>query len=123
MTDGNKYHKMAQYFLRASIQPHQPVLVAIQIGRDPGRVEVIRQMEGLGLAAFLQDDIELKNMIAAIPDTLGLSDEEISLMPQFVRNFRCGEQIENGDPGCKDLKFNMSLCTDRRFRTSWHPGW
>lgn len=123
MTDGHKQERMAQYFTRAGILPKQPTIVALQVGKSPSRIGVLEDMEQSGMAAFVQVEDEDKAMTAGIPDTLGLTDDQIALMPEFVRNFKCGIQIEKGDPGCKELKFNSSMCNNRRFRTSWHPGW
>jgi hypothetical protein len=62
-------------------------------------------------------------MNKAIPDTMGLSDEEVAEMPEFVRSFKCDKQIEKGDPGCGKEKWNVTICSRRKFKTSWHPGW
>jgi len=123
MTDGKNYASIIQYFFRAAIERHQPAFVALHISKHKGREEAVKRTEENGLAAFLLDEGEDKEMTTAIPDTFGLSDEEISQMPAFIRNFKCGKQIEKGDPNCKKLKFNTTMCTNRKFKTSWHPGW
>jgi hypothetical protein len=123
MTDGSEYFRMLMYFLRAGILAHQPAVVALHLGRDSGRVKAVQAAEDTGIPAFLMDEMEDRAIQDAIPDTFGLSDAEIAEMPDFVRNFRCGKQVENGDPGCKDLKFNSTMCNGRKFRVSWHPGW
>jgi hypothetical protein len=42
-----------------------------------------------------------------------LSEEEVAAMPEFVRNLKCGKQIEKGDPGCGASKFNATMCNSR----------
>jgi len=78
-------------------------------------------MEPRGMAALYETDWkEVQNLI---PDSEGMSEEQLKTMPPFVRSFRCGRQVETGEPGCGANKFDTSVCPDRRFRTSWHPGW
>ena len=78
----------------------------------------------VGLTVLAMDMRFQKNkMFAGIPNTFGKSDAEIAVMPPFVQHFRCEEQIEAGDPGCGDNKYNLTLCPDRAARASWHPGW
>jgi hypothetical protein len=64
-----------------------------------------------------------RKMVPGIPDTFGKTDAEIQVMPPYVQYFRCNEQIEAGDPGCNDYKYNKTLCPDRAYQASWHPGW
>jgi hypothetical protein len=123
MTDGRNYAGMSQYFLRAAILPNRPALVALHPGGHKGRSDVMKQLEEIGLTSLILDDREEKAMNKIIPDTAGKSEEEIAAMPEFIRSFKCGKQIEKGDPGCGTEKFNSTICTSRKFKTSWHPGW
>lgn len=61
-------------------------------------------------------------MFGLIPDSEGKSKDEVDKMPLYIRNIRCGKGIEKGG-SCKSEKFSMSVCPNRKFRTSWHPGW
>jgi hypothetical protein len=123
MTDGNNYAGMQQYFIRAAL--NRPALVALHVagGGKSQRRNLMKELENIGLTALLLDPSEESEMTNAIPDTLGLSEEEVAAMPEFVRNLKCGKQIEKGDPGCGASKFNATMCNSRKFRTSWHPGW
>jgi hypothetical protein len=123
MTDGNGYFRMLMYFLRAGILAHQPAVVALHLGSDSGRVNAVQAAEDTGIPAFLMVENEDRAIQAAIPDTFGKSDAEIAEMPKFVRNFRCQKQVENGEPNCNRLKFNRTICNNRKFKVSWHPGW
>jgi hypothetical protein len=123
MTDGDEYFRMLMYFLRAGMLAHQPAVVALHMGREDGRAKAVQAAEDTGIPAFSMDEMVDKARKDAIPDTFGLSDAEIAEMPEFVRSLRCGKQLENGDPGCGESKFNSTMCNNRKFRVSWHPGW
>jgi hypothetical protein len=121
MTDGKNYAGMQQYFIRAALLPNRPAFVALHMGGD--RQNLMNELENIGLTALVLDPDELRAMTNAIPDTMGLSEDEVAEMPKFVRNLKCGNQVEKGDPGCGASKFNNTMCDKRKFRTSWHPGW
>jgi hypothetical protein len=123
MTDGKNYAGMQQYFLRAAMLPRRPVMMALHMGGHRGRRDAMRELEKVGLAALNLDEKQESRMNADIPDTMGLSEEEIEEMPRNVRKFRCGKNIESGDPGCGKSKWSKGICKSRQFRTSWHPGW
>ncbi len=59
----------------------------------------------------------------AVPDSLGLSTQQLNDLPPFVRNFKCDGKIENGKPYCNAEKYTNEMCTDRKHKASWHPGW
>lgn len=116
--------KMLLYFYHAALAQSRPAVLGIGIVGHGGRRDLTLQvMEDLGMTSFIMDEAVVKEMRDAVPDTFGKTDEEIALMPPYIRHLRCIEKFEAGDPGCDEDKFNMSLCTGRRFRTPWHPGW
>jgi hypothetical protein len=125
MTDGRAYWRMLMYFLRAGTLAQQPAIVAfnVDMGAKSGRTKAVQAAEDTGMPAFLLDHAEQGAIFGALPNTFGLSDAEIAKMPPFVRNFKCGGQIEKGDPGCAAEKWNETMCAKRPFKTSWHPGW
>jgi hypothetical protein len=118
MLDGKFYGAMSQYFMRAALLPNRPAVVSLHTAGHKGRRNVVNELEKIGLAALTTDGAAT----GAIPDTMGLSDEEIAEMPEFIRKFKCGGQIEKGSPGCGKEKFNTTLCHGK-YRVSWHPGW
>ena len=122
MTDGQKSYKMEQYFLRAATQLNQPAFVALNTGGNRGRGKVVKEMEEKATCAFELSEGTIADIKKAIPDTAGKSDQEIAEMPKLVRNFKCGKQLELGDPGCKKAKFT-GVCGGRKGKNSWHPGW
>jgi hypothetical protein len=76
-----------------------------------------------GLALFLGDNDLFQDMKDSIPDTFGLSSNEINSLPTHVRNFKCNESIEKGEPYCGNEKYTMEECPKRMGMASWHPGW
>jgi hypothetical protein len=110
------------YFSHAAIHPNHPAMVALNFGGD-GRPELVSLFEENGLPIMYMSEPEVAKVLAAVPDTLGLNQEQIDNMPPFVRYFKCENSIETGEPGCGWFKFTPDHCGDRRFRTSWHPGW
>jgi hypothetical protein len=125
LTDGRRdVAKMALFLQRAGTHNRaRPVNVAYHVYKEPKRIEMLRTMEDRGLAILYSRQEVLDNVEASIPDTLGMSEEEIQAMPRFVRNYKCGNLIEAGDPYCKADKFNDTMCAVRKYKTSWHPGW
>jgi len=78
---------------------------------------------GNGLAIFVRDESLWKAMKEAVPDTFGLSTEQIDALPEFVRHFKCNGGIETGWPFCKEKKYSEEICPDRLGKANWHPGW
>ena len=54
-----------------------------------------------------------EKMFPAFPDMFGMTDAEIEALPPCVQYFKCNGRIEEGDPGCGDKKFNMTICPER----------
>jgi hypothetical protein len=134
MTDGSFLERLELFMVRVAHLPSRPVAVAFpreqQLdGEDDAhhrqrRRHVLANLAQHGLPAFVQDEAEFQNRLKKhVPDTFGKTQAEIDHMSRFTRSFVCQGQVEEGDPYCDDEKFDMSVCPDRRFRTSWHPGW
>jgi hypothetical protein len=125
MTDGRNPWKMLMYFLRAGINAQQPAVLGYNMNMLHGVwPTAVQAAEDTGMPAFVLDHTEEGKIHKAIPNTFGLSEEEIAEMPPFVRSFKCGTQEEKGDPGCAANKFNQTMCyPGRPFMTSWHGGW
>jgi hypothetical protein len=127
MTDGRADIKMLTYFYRAAgLNPGRPAILGKGLGGRTGGARTARtvEMEELGLAAFKASETEMGLMYGAIPDTgaLGLTEIQISQMPELVRDFRCFGAIENGEPHCRKYKYNEHVCPNRKGKASWHPG-
>ena len=92
------------------------------LGNDKKRSKLNEALEAMGLAAFQSGNNEISVMREGVPDSSGLSEEEIAALPEYVRNYRCGTSFENGDPYCRTDKFTKWGCEKRIAQTSWHPG-
>jgi hypothetical protein len=125
MLDGKQDWRMLMYYLRAGTLAQQPAIVGYNLGQghNGGRPKAVQAAEDTGMPAFQLDHTENGVIYDAIPDTFGLSDAEIAEMPTFLQKFKCGKQVEKGDPGCDASKWNQTMCAKRPFMTSWHPGW
>lgn len=124
MTDGNYPERLLHYGYRGGISPGRPALLGVKInGRSyNARRQRLETLEELGMAVFYGYEESLAAMRAAIPDTLGMNDEAIKNMPEYVRNMKCNDKIEDGEPYCKTEKFTKGICSPRNKQTSWHPG-
>mmetsp|Transcript_6763 Transcript_6763/g.15481 ORF Transcript_6763/g.15481 Transcript_6763/m.15481 type:complete len:166 (+) Transcript_6763:3-500(+) len=125
MIDERSFWKMQMYAYRTGVHRNRPMHVAINVdGRKwEKHVEIIKEVQDNGLAAMyltrsIWDDIK-----PALPDTTGLSKDEMLEIPPFVRHFRCGDRIEKGSPTCDENKYNNGICSDRKHKAAWHPGW
>jgi hypothetical protein len=134
MTDGSFLERIELFMVRAAYLPSRPVAVAfpreqqLDVEEDAHhrqrRRHVLANLAQYGLPAFVQDEAEFQSVLKKhVPDTFGKTQSEIDHMSRFTRSFVCQGQVEEGDPYCDDEKFDTTVCPDRRFRTSWHPGW
>jgi hypothetical protein len=125
MADSGTGNTLLHYGYRAGLNPGRPALVGIHIDRTSSnsRLSRLQELQAMGLAVFWTSTDEEAKMRDAIPDTEGLSEEQIRTFPPFVRNFKCSGTVERGEPHCSDEKFNLALCPLREGMTSWHYGW
>jgi len=123
MTDGSRYPWREEIFHRrtAGSNPNRPIGVAMHTGK--GRSGLAQSLEDVGLAILTEDPVLHAQIQDAIPDSFGKTDQELEAMPPYIRNMRCGDKIENGEPYCGAQKYNMTDCVKRKFRAGWHPGW
>jgi hypothetical protein len=120
MTDGNEDFKMYEYFLRNGAHPNRPASVGIYTGRT--QANILGELEAMGLIAFTYGTVADQSR-EHLPDCSVLTEDEIAELPPFIRNFKCGHEFEAGEPYCAGYKFNYSVCPDRKYMVSWHPGW
>ena len=114
--------KVELYFHRAAMLPQRPAFFGINVvhWRD-----ILQSIDTFGPAVFrmMAEDI----IQETVPDTVGKSISDIESMPPYVRAFRCGKDIEKGDPNCGAEKYttlpNDDPCNNRKGKASWHPGW
>ena len=126
MTDGRDIEKMLLYFYRASLNRNRPAVLANHLGgkrNAAARCTPVMEMEKRGLAAMCSQEDVYDEFSSDVPDSLGLAEAEVKAMPKFVRNYKCGNLIEKGDPYCGTEKYNSTHCDRRKFKAGWHPGW
>jgi hypothetical protein len=126
MTDaGPNLYKQVLYMSRAGVHRNRPALVGINIhGFDEdGRMKIMQRLEDTGLTTFYLRDTAMHDMTEALPDMLGMNQQQIDAVPEFVRYFKCKNQLEKDEPGCSDNKYNDALCSNRLHKADWHPGW
>jgi hypothetical protein len=125
ITDLDRFYKLFFSFYRAGVSRGRPVVLARGINGfyKSRRMEILRQLESMGLPTFYEDDAMLQELEDGIPDMQGLSMKEIDSLPEFVRAFKCNGSIEHGDPLCGEEKYSKFICADRMRQASWHPGY
>lgn len=124
ITDGAAIARLLHYFYRASLSPGRPAILGLNMDGRYGssRVDQLSSLEKMGMSAFWMNPTTVTAMNAAIPDTLGMPEDDIKALPDFVRNFKCSGQIEKGDPYCFKDKYNEFACPKRKGKAHWHPG-
>lgn len=127
MADGSAVENLWLYLYRAGMNRNRPAFIVNRLGRRyfAQRKRVAEEVEDLGLTTFYASEHVLDRVLASVPDSYGLKDAQLKQLPAFVRNLRCEETIEDGRPDnlCEIEKFNVTVCKDRPYRTSWHSGW
>ncbi|KAI2500373.1 hypothetical protein MHU86_14116 [Fragilaria crotonensis] len=119
---GPNEYKQDLYMARVGRQRNRPAFVGINF--EDFRVDMMRKLEDIGLTTFhLNERTDVDAMRSAIPDMLGMNQQEIDQVPEYVRYFKCKDQIETGQPGCDEHKYSDGMCVDRLHKASWHPGW
>ena len=127
LTDGSRQTWMQKLFQHrvGLFCPNRPIQLALHCAGKTfqTKAQTVQELEELGLSALIEDEDLHRAVMAAVPDSFGKSEAELNAMPLLIRNFRCRDQMERGDPYCARDKFNTTDCPDRQYRTSWHPGW
>jgi len=119
MTDAGQPIRLMHYAYRGALSAGRPAFMGIRVNIDR---KIMGSLEDLGMPIFVQDNDLWSEMRKAIPDTFGLSKNEINAMPEYVRNYKCDDVIEKGEPFCLDEKYSRDVCEDRQGKAPWHPG-
>lgn len=122
LTDGKNIQNLLHYCYRGALSPSRPALMMLTNFNKYGRLQTYEVLEEMGAAIFFQNDDTMKVMRDTFPDSSGLSMEDINALPEYVRNYRCGDAYENGEPFCRKEKFTTWGCSTRKAQVSWHPG-
>eukprot|EP00545_Synedropsis_sp_CCMP1620_P006808 CAMPEP_0119023368 /NCGR_PEP_ID=MMETSP1176-20130426/29822_1 /TAXON_ID=265551 /ORGANISM="Synedropsis recta cf, Strain CCMP1620" /LENGTH=704 /DNA_ID=CAMNT_0006978441 /DNA_START=80 /DNA_END=2194 /DNA_ORIENTATION=+ len=125
MTDGQAHWKSALFASRVGMHVNRPAHMSINVaGRHyKARTDALRAgAEDVGIAT-LHLVPEVEQMVdKGIPDCFGIPQAEIDKHGPFAANFKCKGAIEKEEP-CQEKKYNDKICSNRKFKASWHPGW
>lgn len=124
MTDGHNPERMLHFGYRGGLSHGNPAFLAMRIGEGyhNGREEALDTLLQAGMAVFLGTEASFAKRNEGVPDSAGLTRAAIDALPYLVRNLRCGEQIESGDPFCWEEKYSKWACEHRPKQAGWHPG-
>jgi hypothetical protein len=123
MMDVGQPLRFMHYAYRGALSAGRPAFMGIRVNLDRGDQErIIKVLEDNGVPIFLQDNHLWTVMREGIPDSFGLSTDEINAMPEYVRNYKCNDVIEKGEPFCEIEKYSRDICEDRQGKAPWHPG-
>ena len=125
MTDGANIQSLFHFGYRGGISPGRPAFMGKSIGgrTSSSRQGVLTVLESLGMAVTVENGEWYETMREAIPDSAaGLTQDQIDALPRMVRNFRCGDQLERGEPFCDEEKYSKHTCAVRSKQAPWHPG-
>jgi len=120
-----RYFRKAMYNQRAGLNPNRPAVIDLNVGGHEFqfRIRTNQRVEERGLTSIYLNPDEFSAMEAVIPDSFGLSNEQLQALPRMVRYFKCQDAIETGEI-CRDNKYtNLDICPDRSGMAAWHPGW
>jgi hypothetical protein len=125
MTDGSASWKTNLYASRAGVHSNRPAFVAINNAgrRYKSRMQMLKLAEDAGVPTLhLLPEIETQ-VTNSIPDSYGMSEEELDKLGPYARYLKCKGAIEKEDT-CSFYKYTNALyCPHRKYMASWHPGW
>jgi hypothetical protein len=125
MTDGQAHWKSSLFASRVGMHVNRPTHMSINVqGRHyVKRTDALREhAEDVGIATLhMVPDVEAE-VDRGIPDCFGMPQAEVDKHGPFASNFKCKGAIEKEEP-CAANKYNNNICSDRKFKASWHPGW
>ena len=125
MCDTLEYERLLHYGYRSMLSPGRPAIIGLHYLGDYGDNErsiQFGELEKRGSSVLIASQETRQKMSQAVPDTEGMTEEQIRAMPEYVRNFKCAGQIEMGDPYCSLERYNEYVCPERKGRANWHPG-
>ena len=127
MTDRRAEWRLLHFGYRTARMANRPAFIAVHMGGRTfrSRLDRLRELEYAGIPVFYTSTSDFdpsKHMMKQVPDTLGMSEDDISKLPDHVRSFKCSGQIEKGQPHCQAEKYNEFVCPARKGKASWHPG-
>lgn len=123
MTDGRWYWRMEFFAHRVMMLQNHPTLLVLNSGVEPTRRKIVEHLGRQGMAVLRQDGKYTVDRMLNFPDSKNRPDDELAVMPEHVRYFRCNYVFETG-LGCLENKFTKNgTCDERPNQTNWHKGW
>ena len=124
MTEGLSGGIFEVYFSQAGLHKNRPLMVALNWGGRAlkTRQDVLTFLEERGLPVMNLEDALVSKIVERVPESFGITDEEIQAMKPLVRNLKSNKQMEVGDPYCGDERWSPA-CPERKYKAKWHPGW
>jgi len=127
MTEGGHPYKLPLYANRIGGSSHRnrPIFAGIQMcGNEQVRkIQSLKELQEWGLTTLYFPCTTQTAMHDSYPDMSALSGEQAEQVAPYAAYFRCKDMIEDGEPRCKDMKYNTTICPNRFGMASWHPGW
>jgi len=119
----HKYAAMEMYFRHAGMNPNRPACVGLQLGRSKARIDQMKSLEQIGLTTLYMPETVYASVIDMLPNSAMKAEQQVmEEMAPFVRYIKCDKSVENGG-SCGLSKYSLDHCPNRKFKTSWHPGW
>lgn len=124
MTDGKVHWKTTLFASRTGLHSNRPVHFSINNGgrNYKGRMAALKLAEDAGVPALQLHPAVEEAVFRGIPDSFGLSDEDLKKLGPYAQYFKCKGAVEGEEP-CNTEKYNNNICPDRSYKAKWHPGW
>jgi hypothetical protein len=123
-SDGNRTEYLSLYLHRAAMMKSHPIVVVNNLGTRyfADRKRILDELQDL-VPSFYMSKHVLARALGAVPDSKALKFDQLQQLPKYVRNLKCTNDIEMGEPFCSEEKFNATVCPNRAYRNSWRNGW
>lgn len=79
--------------------------------QSTSQTKLLQSLEDLGMAILAWDEVWEQKILHEFPDMLGR--EQVDEIPGLAQYMRCANDIEGGEPGCREHKFNTTVCPGR----------
>ena len=96
-------------FHHLSMHHSRPALIALH--QSLSQTNLLQHIEDLGMTILAWDEMYEKKALHEFPDMLG--HEHVDEIPVLARYMQCANHIEDGNPGCREHKFNTTVCPGR----------
>ena len=88
---------MEMFAHRVMMLPNHPVLLVLQPGTEPKRMNIVDHLIQQGMGVLRQEEKYVIDRQLQFPDSRFRNEEELAAMPEHVRWFKCGFGIVSGN--------------------------